>query len=479
MKAILKTKQGMALVVIIMVMLILLSITGAGLLFSGLDLKTTSQHRTGTTAFYATEAGLSHAWRELENGDGVNDFATVFSSGATAVSPFSVTSFGGGSYTVTALAVVGSNPNRVKVTSTGCLPAGNPCPSGNSKAVIEAEFKKESGKPNKAIVVNGDLKISGGPSIMGTRGGAHTNEDMEVSGSPGIQMADGLTASNKTTNDGGIHDGMKVSGSPCIGSSQCSLPPGQQPDANKIDTADERNAYEAAHNSASQETIPKINPADYAPKVAAMGANHYILHDNGTVTTGPGVTCGTDGLCSGGTSVVPVPAGWEFEGGKWKVDDDSAANGVFYSEVKVEVSGSPGSSGSPWQATIIARDDIKISSGPHIKPYPTTSDDLKNHLLVTGNDLEISGSMTADYAGGAILVHQQFKISSSAKINGFIIAGDGQPTWTGDPFTNSGSGVSKNEISGSATITYNADFDCFGPGCLPATVKLVTWREVF
>ncbi len=476
MKAILKTKQGMALVVVLMVMLILLSITGAGLLFSGLDLKTTSQHRTGTTAFYATEAGLSHAWRELENGDGVNDFATVFSSGPTAVSPFSVTSFGGGSYTVTALAVVGSNPNRVKVTSTGCLPAG--CSSGSSKAVIEAEFKNE-GKPDKAIQTNGDLKISGNPDIIGTCGGAHSNDDIQVSGNPDVQMADGLTASNVFVTNGGLQlSGMDISGNPCIGSSTCV---GASPEPYYLNTSEEKNAYEAAHDSASEKTIPKINPADYASKVAAMASsgNHYILHDNGTVTTGG--SCGTNGLCeaTGGTSVA-VPDGWSFHDGKWKVTGGSADNGVFYSEVKVDISGSPGSSSSPWQATIIARDTIEIGGSPHIKPYPTTSDDLKNHLLVTGNDLEIGGSINANYAGGAILVHQQFKIStgSSASINGFIIAGDGQPTWTGDPFTNSSSGVSMNEISGNPTITYSCDFGCTGPGC-PVAVKLVAWRELF
>lgn len=479
MEAILKNKQGIALLIALMVMMILLSITGAGLLFSGLNLKTTSSLKTRTQAFYVADGSLYHALQELSDGNGTNDFATVFSATGTTTL-FSNTSFGGGSYTVTAQAVVGSNPNRVKVTATGCLPAG--CPSGSSKAVIEAEFKRLSGKPNKAILTNGDLKIGGNPNIMGTRGGAHSNDDMQISGSPGVQMADGITASNKPGGGGTLPEGMDISGNPCIGSSLCSLPQGQQPAANVIDTTEEKDAYEAAHNSAPEETIPKINPADYAAKVAAMASsgNHYILHDDGTVTAGG--TCGVGGLCTptGGTPVA-VPDGWSFVNGKWKVSGGSAADGVFYSEAKVDISGSPGSSSSPWQATIIARDTIEIGGSPHIKPYPTTSDDLKNHLLVTGNDLEIEGSMTANYAGGAILVHQQFKVSagSSASINGFIIAGDGQPTWTGDPFTNSISGVTMNEISGNATITYNGDFDCFGPGCPLPSVFMVTWREVF
>jgi hypothetical protein len=365
------------------------------------------------------------------------------------------------------------------VTSTGCIPTG--CPSGSSKAVIEAEFKQEKGKPDKAVLTNGDLKISGNPNIMGNRGGAHSNDDMQVTGNPGAQMVDGLTASNKPGGGGSLPEGMDISGVPCIGSSACSNPSGQQPQANMIDTTEEKDAYEAAHSSAPEVPIPKINPADYAPKVAALGGIEpaYLLHDNGTVTTGG--TCGADGLCSGGT-LVAVPSGWSFAEGKWIVSGSSAANGIFYSEVKVEVSGSPGNASSPWLSTIIARDDIKISGSPDIKPYPTASNDLKNHLLVTGNDLEISGYLEANYAGGAgaILAHQQVKISGNPTINGFIIAGDGQPTWDGDPFppSVSSSGVTVNEISGNPTITYNADFDCLGPGCPPPTVLMVNWRQV-
>ena len=476
MRSILKDSQGMALVFVIFIVTILLTLIGASLLFSQLDLKITSHYKSGRVAFYTTEAGVSHAWQELDNGDGVNDFATVFSAVGTTVL-FSNTSFSGGSYTVTGQGVVGSNPNRVKLASTGCFPAG--CPSGSSKAVIEAEFIKEIGKAPKAVVTNGDFEISGNPQIMGSRGGAHSNDDMKVSGNPGVQMADGLTASNKPGGGGSLPEGMDISGNPCIGSSACSLPAGQQPDEYKLDTTGEKDAYEAGHNNAPQVTLPTINPADYAPKVAALGGSEpaYILHDDGTVTTGG--TCGTNGLCTGGAPVA-VPTGWQFEDGTWDVQVHIANNGIFYSETKIDITGSPGVSGNPWQATLIARDSIKISDNPDIRPYPTSSDDLKNHLLVTGNDLDIHGSPQADYAPGAILVHQQVKISGSPKINGFIIAGDGQPTWSGDPFppSVSSSGVSKNEIGGNPTITYNGDFDCLGPAC-PAPVKMLTWREVF
>jgi hypothetical protein len=290
-------------------------------------------------------------------------------------------------------------------------------------------------------------------------------------------MVDGVTGSNKVSGGGSLPEGMDISGNPCIGNAACddSPPPSQY----VLDSSSERNNYESGHDHAAEQTLPTINPADYATKVAAMGGsgNHYILHDNGTVTLGG--SCASSGLCTGGTS-TSVPAGWEFSSGTWKVGGSSAADGVFYSEGQIEISGSPGSSSTPWQATLISRDSMKVNGNPYIKPYPTSSTDLQNQLFVTGNDLEISGNlgvMTANYAPAAILVHQQIKISGNPQINGFIISGDGQPTWTGDPFTDSSQGVPFNEISGNPTLTYGCDFNCTGPGCPAPKISMAGWAQ--
>ncbi|MBI2358083.1 MAG: hypothetical protein HYV04_04120, partial [Deltaproteobacteria bacterium] len=275
---------------------------------------------------------------------------------------------------------------------------------------------------------------------------------------------------------------MDIDGNPCIGSALCiNNPLKLDLDLFKLDSTAERDAYETANSSAPTYTIPTINPADYAPLVAGGGSNHYILNDDGTVTQGGTETiinCGSDGLCTGGTTVA-APTGWTFASGEWKVTGSSAANGVFYAESKVEISGSPGSDASPWQATIIARDSIKVSGNPDIKPYLSATAELQNTLFVTGNDLEISGNMEANYAGGAILVHEQIKISGNPKINGWIIAGDGRPTWSGDPFPTASVGVTMNEISGNAEITYSCDTSCSGPGCPSMTISTVSWSQKF
>jgi hypothetical protein len=61
MKCILIDDRGITLVVVLMVMAILLSVIGAGLLFSGINTKITANYQTGTKAFYAADMGISDA----------------------------------------------------------------------------------------------------------------------------------------------------------------------------------------------------------------------------------------------------------------------------------------------------------------------------------------------------------------------------------------------------------------------------------
>src|SRR4051812_20164221 len=56
----LKDDRGITLVVVLTLMVVLLSIIGAGLLFSGVNLKITSNYQSGTKAFYAADMGLQH-----------------------------------------------------------------------------------------------------------------------------------------------------------------------------------------------------------------------------------------------------------------------------------------------------------------------------------------------------------------------------------------------------------------------------------
>src|SRR3972149_6200430 len=72
MKNPLKNSQGMALVVIIFVGAILLTLTGASLLFSSLDLKATSAMKGGTIAFQVADTGIHHALAVIPPGTTFN-----------------------------------------------------------------------------------------------------------------------------------------------------------------------------------------------------------------------------------------------------------------------------------------------------------------------------------------------------------------------------------------------------------------------
>ena len=61
MRAKLRDNQGITLVVVLMTMAILLSVIGAGLLFSGINAKITGSYQAGTQAFFTADAGLSEA----------------------------------------------------------------------------------------------------------------------------------------------------------------------------------------------------------------------------------------------------------------------------------------------------------------------------------------------------------------------------------------------------------------------------------
>jgi len=414
-------------------------------------------------AFFATEAGLQHAWRELENNDGVNDFDAVHTSppGTIIVSN---DAFSGTTYTVTLLESL-NNPKTIHIASVGTAP-------NNSQARLEVWLRRDLGTAPKALITNGDLKINGNPKLLGTRGGAHTNDDMRVTGNPAAEMADGLTASNSVSGGGGLTDGMEITGVPCIGSAACASNP--QPDEYKLNSNAERDAYEESHSNASTYPIPVIDPAQYASAVAGSTGG-YILKADCTVVTGASATF-SNGLHTGGGTVVSAPSGWSCSGGTWKATGNSAANGVFYSEGRIEISGNPGSSSSPWQATIVARDSLKISGNPYITPFSTSQESLQNILLLTGNDLEISGNPTVTGTGGGIFAHQQVKISGNPYIKGFIMAGDGQPTWSGDPFPDGAPGVTMNEVSGNPTITYDGDA---GVSVLPPAVTQIGWYQSF
>jgi hypothetical protein len=126
----------------------LLGAAGLGALLSAQnDLRTSANLVSTARAFYIGEAGLSHAWQEVADRNGRNDFGRLIGAGPVLL--FSNVGFAGGSYTVRAEPIL--SPPALRVISIGCLPAADPCPAGHAKAVLEAHLRIEDGEVKLAF----------------------------------------------------------------------------------------------------------------------------------------------------------------------------------------------------------------------------------------------------------------------------------------------------------------------------------------
>ena len=83
MSAKLENNHGLALVMVLMVMTILLALTGSTILFSGLGIKAASNHKTGSAAFHAAEAGVQHTVALIPSG---SDFNSLLQGSVTGFS---------------------------------------------------------------------------------------------------------------------------------------------------------------------------------------------------------------------------------------------------------------------------------------------------------------------------------------------------------------------------------------------------------
>ncbi len=151
MKARLNNTQGISLVVVLMVMAILLTVIGAGLIFSGINTKVAMNYRTGTRAFNAADTGMLAI--ALSVTPGVTPSSTPVTLGnnlcyrfgkrdGTVLTPTPVVksaagfSLGSG----TGYNSSGYNFYQYTLNVTGTYSTGSTCPSlGNETAAREVE----------------------------------------------------------------------------------------------------------------------------------------------------------------------------------------------------------------------------------------------------------------------------------------------------------------------------------------------------
>jgi Tfp pilus assembly protein PilX len=146
MKTILRNERGFTLAIVLMMMVVLISITGAALLFSSLNLKASANLKGGTAALQAADAGIQHAlaatpaggdFDSFWTGTGLTNFPCKNSSGTTGTcngttyKPTLTGSINGYSYSVvvendtTEAAATNDTNKTVIFTSTATSPSGS------------------------------------------------------------------------------------------------------------------------------------------------------------------------------------------------------------------------------------------------------------------------------------------------------------------------------------------------------------------
>jgi hypothetical protein len=397
-----KNESGIALTVGLVIMVLLTAIGTYAINMTDIDQTLSGNLKASKQVFYLADAGTQHAKTFLnQNKDNWTIYG--YATPQTLIPTTEMANFG--QYTVT-IQNAGGGGRRIRATGTN---------ANNASAVIETLMRLGPFSPGNAITVNGDLIISGNPTVTGLNGGVHANSTLSISGNPTISgnaTASGTYSASGSPNIGGIAAG----GQPLV-------------------------------------TIPAVNPADF------FGASDYRLGADGNIYDKNGAMQ---------LKIGNKWNGWDYSASKWTLSGNSTIDATLYIEGDCVVSGNPGSSSNPWKTTLICTQSIEISGNPVMRP-PTPTDPgalfrtgTENLLFVAGGDIKINGNPQQSLQG-ILAAHEQVSISGNPSLTGFIIAEDA---------ANNSSTVVENRISGNMTVNYNGNV----PNPFPGDVQIIAWQ---
>ena len=317
---------------------------------------------------------------------------------------------------------------RIRVISTGLG-------RNNSTATIEIII---AAIPLPAILVNGNLRISGNPEITGAAGAIHSNGTLDLDGTPCVDQF--------ISSSGPIIDGNQGDTCPKNSGVPAELHPGSDPIA-----------------------VPTLNPADFIPDA------DYIM------TTDPATdTCAV--FDSAGNPLNnPVDKKWVLGGGaEWNCDPAariwtfSGGNdplpGTHYSDGNFVISGSPGTPATPVSLTLIAEGWVDISGNPEMIPALTQG--ATDYSVIAGTDLKIGGNPANAYTG-VFYARDQIDFSGNPTLDAQVIAADQSDL----PFPNpAGINLVQLGAGGFMVISGNPTINFDGGAGLVSTSD-VGWRE--
>jgi hypothetical protein len=363
--------SGFILPLALIVLVVLAALSGALLAVGSTEVPIAANHLRAIQAQYLAEAGLEDAFDAFR----VNPMNVA--TAPTALTPVpslngaSPTLLAFGNYTVKYQKTGG---NTIRVISTGLSADGTA-----TKALTAVYTNNFGGSLVTGILTGGSFTINGNPAITGSCGSVFVNGDLSISGSPTISH-DALASGTYSV----------TSGTPVIGG--------------------------ASGGGQSARAVPAVVPPDFlAAAKASLPANQvFQMKSDGRVLDGNSNLLTT--LSSGGTYQY-----WTYTSGStasWSLSGNSGTNGTYYFEGNISVSGSPGSALSPWTASLIATGSIDVGGNPTMQTSLTDTlfiagTDVWIHGNPTIGTLNLVGLVAA---------HEQVNIQGSVTINGYIVA---------------------------------------------------------
>jgi Tfp pilus assembly protein PilX len=418
-------QKGVALVTGLILLVVLGLLSFVAFQYSVADISRTKDYTKTRQATYIAEAGIDRALNyfnynasgnspgEADNGfddelDNTNWPAGTFTSIGLGS--------GGGTYSVVITDNIDGDSdasadvdNSVVLTSTGTI--------DNISVTLEAVLYRPLFTSQYAILSEGDIDINGNSTtITGTNGAVHSNSDVTQTGNPTV--SDGASATGN------------CSGTNCT-------------------------------SGASEEFVPVAEPSDYEQYA------DYIFNSNGTIDQR-----NSDGSITTGVEGNSIFDDFSHNGQGWSVSNNANVGTdvpnqaflYFKDDFKAQ---SIGSSGTPWEITLVTEKSISWTGSADITNWkdPDLSPDLQNLFLIAENDIKISG--LDQNTEGLIACKDQASIRGGANIEGYIISNN---LTTSDNLVNG----TETTVGGGITITYNGDL--VSP-FLSDKVSILSWQE--
>lgn len=256
---------------------------------------------------------------------------------------------------------------------------------------------------NPAILVNGDLSISGSMVVGGSQGNVHANGNVSGSGSS-YDVHGNLTATGNFS--GNVHaDGLVAPNMPAI-------------------------------------NVPEIKASDYRTLA------DYVLSSTGTI-----ISASTGLPCTSG-----CPSGWTFSGGAWSASGSMPSSATYYVEGPVSIHGT--GNNAMTSLSIIAEGNITLTGNGRFRP-----ENSSGIQFVTNGDFKLGGNVTADEANvdmdGQILVREQMDIFGNSNFQGRVMvenrngASNAYNALTNPNGRRGADSFSANDLRGNMTVTYN------------------------